>query len=116
MNPVVTTSFDSTYVILSYVISVIGSFVALSAARNITRPDGSISASNVLGAGLALGGIGVWSMHFVGMLALRADLGIGYAMTETLVSLIAAIVATSLALYFVARNNTALRLATAGTV
>lgn len=116
MNPVVTTSYDPMFVILSYLISVIGSFVALSAARNIVRRDGSISGSNLMAAGLALGGVGVWSMHFVGILALRADLSIGYAMTETLVSLIAAVVATSLALYFVARNNTMTRVVTAGTV
>jgi NO-binding membrane sensor protein with MHYT domain len=116
MNPLVNTSYDLMFVALSYLISVIGSFVALSAARHIVRPDGSISGSNLLAAGLALGGIGVWSMHFVGMLALRADLTIGYSMTETLVSLVAAVAATSLALYFVARNNTISRVVTAGTV
>ncbi|WP_299765247.1 MHYT domain-containing protein [Ramlibacter sp.] len=110
------TSFEPMYVVLAYVISVIGSFIALSAGRHIVRRDGSISKSNLLAAGLALGGIGVWSMHFVGMLALRADLTIGYAMTETLVSLFAAVVATSLALYFVARNHTMARVVTAGAV
>jgi NO-binding membrane sensor protein with MHYT domain len=116
MNSVVTTSYDTLYVALSYLISVVGSFVALSAGRHIVRPDGSISGSNLLAAGMALGGIGVWSMHFVGMLALQADLAIGYALTETLVSLVAAVGATSLALYVVARNNTMSRLLTAGTV
>lgn len=116
MNSVVATSYDSLYVIFSYVIAVIGSFVALTAARHIVRPDGDISGSNLMAAGLALGGIGVWSMHFIGMLALQADLAVGYSLTETLVSFVAAVVATSLALYFVARNNTAGRILTAGTV
>ena len=116
MNAVVATSYDSLYVVFSYLISVIGSFVALTAARNIVRPDGEISAFNVMAAGLALGGIGVWSMHFMGMLALKADLAIGYSLTETLISLIAAVVATSLALYFVAGKSSFGRIVVAGTV
>lgn len=116
MNTAVNASLDSTYVVLSYLIAVIGSFVALSAARHIVRPDGTISGINLLAAGSALGGIGVWSMHFVGILALKADLAIGYSMTETLVSLLAAVAATSLALYFVACNNTLTRVVTAGAI
>lgn len=116
MNSAVATSYESIYVVFSYVISVIGSFVALTAARHIVRPDGGVSAFNLLAAGLALGGIGVWSMHFMGMLALKADLAIGYSLAETLVSLVAAVIATSLALYFVAGNNTFGRIVTAGTV
>ncbi|MFC5497631.1 MHYT domain-containing protein [Caenimonas terrae] len=116
MNSVVTAGLDTTYVGLSFLIAVIGSFIALSAARRIVRPDGSIHGANVVAAGAALGGIGVWSMHFVGILALRADLAIGYSMTETLVSLLAAVAATSLALYFVAGNTTLTRVVTAGTI
>lgn len=116
MNSVVNAGLDTTYVVLSFLIAVIGSFIALSAARRIVRPDGSVHGTNVLAAGAALGGIGVWSMHFVGILALKADLAIGYSMTETLVSLLAAVAATSLALYFVAGNNTLTRIVTAGTI
>jgi NO-binding membrane sensor protein with MHYT domain len=116
MNSVVTTSLDSGYVALSYLISVVGSFLALSAARQVVGPDGSIRGFPLLAAGAALGGVGVWSMHFVGMLALRSDLTIGYSMTETLVSLLAAVGATSLAIYFVAKHPTTTRVVTAGTV
>jgi NO-binding membrane sensor protein with MHYT domain len=114
MNSVTITSYSSGYVVLSYVISVIGAFVGLTATHNIVRPNGRISLINTLAAGLALGGVGVWSMHFIGMLALKMDLAVGYAMTETVVSLVAAVVATSLALYFVARNRSLLRILCAG--
>ncbi|MDO9360531.1 MAG: MHYT domain-containing protein [Polaromonas sp.] len=103
MNPLVVTSFQPSYVALSFLISVIGSFVALTAATRIRQPDGSFSTTNTLTAGIALGGIGVWSMHFIGMLALKMDLANSYAMVETGISLFAAILATSLALGFVAR-------------
>ncbi|MBX3587471.1 MAG: histidine kinase [Ramlibacter sp.] len=104
MNSAVTTSYSQGLVLLSYAISMIGALVALTAARRINLPGGRISWTNLMTAGLALGGIGVWAMHFIGMLALNMDLGVGYSLTETLLSLVAAVIATSLALAFVARN------------
>ena len=98
------TSYDLGLVALSYAIAVLGSFVALTAARRIRGEQGGTRWLNVLAAGAALGGIGVWSMHFTGMLALRLGMGSGYAMAETLVSLVAAVAATSAALAFVAQR------------
>ncbi len=91
------------YVVLSFLFAAAGSFVALTAATRIKQADGSFSTANTLTAGLALGGIGVWTMHFIGMLALKLDVASSYAMVETGVSLMAAILAASLALGYVAR-------------
>jgi len=111
----VSSSFQFDYVALSYLVSVIGSFVALNAAVRIRARDGSISSGNSGAAGLALGGIGVWSMHFIGMVALKLDAAISYSAWETLVSLAAAVVLSALALAFVARNPDSLsRIAAAG--
>lgn len=99
----VLTSYQWGYVALSYAFAVLGSLVALSAAARIRQRDGTLHWGNTLAAGLALGGIGVWSMHFIGMVALRMDVGSSYAIDETLVSLVAAVLASSLALAFVAR-------------
>jgi NO-binding membrane sensor protein with MHYT domain len=114
MNNAAITSYQTGFVVLSYIISFIGALVALTAAQNILRPNGKISLVNTLAAGLALGGVGVWSMHFIGMLALKVDLAVGYSMTETLISLVAAVIATSLALYFVARKQSLPRILGAG--
>lgn len=117
MNSTVITSYDTLFVALSYLVSIVGAFVALTAARKIRLPSGQLSMTNVAAAGLALGGIGVWSMHFIGMLSLRMDVGVGYSMFETLASLIAAIGATSMALAFVAANPKSLnRILGAGTL
>lgn len=108
------TSYNLGLVALSYAIAVLGSFVALTAARRIRSSQG-LRLKNVLAAGAALGGIGVWSMHFTGMLALQLGMGSGYAMVETLVSLVAAVAATSVALAFVAlRPDSNLRVLIAG--
>lgn len=103
MNSTVVASYDLLYVAISFAISVVGAFVALTAATQIRQRNGGISVLNSLAAGLALGGIGVWSMHFIGMLALKLDVATSYSMVETGVSLVAAVLATALALGFVAK-------------
>lgn len=116
MNTPVSTQFDLGLVALSFLFAVIGSFVALTAAGRVKARDGRISLSNLVTVGVALGGIGVWSMHFIGMLALRMDVGSSYAMTETFLSLAVVVVAASLAVRYAAHNPESLpRLALAGT-
>ena len=91
-------------VLLSYAVSAIGAFTALSAAAAARRPEGQVSRFNIFLAGLALGGIGIWSMHFVGMIAWKVQLGVGYHLLETMVSLVAAVIVSSLALGYVAAD------------
>ncbi|MDH5205315.1 MAG: histidine kinase [Hylemonella sp.] len=99
----VPSSYDINYVILSFVIAFAGSFVALSAARRIIKPNGQISGFDLMSASLALGGIGVWTMHFIGMLALDLEARIGYSMAETIGSFVLACLSTGFALTYVAK-------------
>lgn len=109
MNVPITPTYQVPLVVLSYAIAVIGSLVALAAARRLVRRDGTVNRYSAISAGIALGGIGVWSMHFVGMLALKLNMGVSYSMVETLVSLVAAVSATSVALVYVAQAPRQLR-------
>jgi len=103
METLLTPAYQIPFVALSYVIALIGSFVALTSARGIVEPNGKVNLGRALSTGVALGGVGVWSMHFIGMLALRLNVGMAYSMVETLASLGAAIVASSIALAYVAK-------------
>lgn len=115
MNPEVVSSYDSAYVLFSFLIAFVGSFVALTAARRIVGQGGRINHFDLLAATLALGGIGVWTMHFIGMTALKLDLRVGYSMTETIVSLVVVCLATGFGLTYVARDpSSKARLLTAG--
>lgn len=106
MDAMVSTSYSMELVVLSYAISMIGAFIALISAKRLEPEiDDRQSYLMSLGStGIALGGIGVWSMHFIAMLALRMDLGTGYSVWETGVSLIAAVAISALAFHIVARN------------
>lgn len=52
-----------------------------------------------LGLGAAVIGSGIWTMHFIGMLAMRMAFEFNYAILPTLVSALVAIVMTGLGLY-----------------
>ncbi|MCZ8253871.1 MAG: histidine kinase [Hylemonella sp.] len=104
MNPEVISSYDTLYVSLSFALAFIGSFVALTAARRMIGPNGKINSFDLLAATLALGGIGVWTMHFIGMAALKMDLRVGYSMVETVISLVVVCAATAFGLVHVARD------------
>jgi NO-binding membrane sensor protein with MHYT domain len=104
MNVPVTTSFDPALVALSFFFAVTGSLIALTAASSVKTGKGRIRLSSALTIGVALGGIGVWSMHFIGMLALQMDVGSSYSMTETMLSLAVVVVAASLAVSHAAQR------------
>lgn len=98
----VRTNYQSGLVFLSFALSFVGAFLALTIARRI-QLQRKISITNLLSASIALGGVSVWSMHFTGMLALNIGMGTGYSLLETIVSLIAAIGATAIAIVFLAK-------------
>lgn len=104
MNPQVTSSYDMDYVLLSFALAFIGSLMALTSARRMIGANGRINTFDLMAASLALGGIGVWSMHFLGMVALKMDLRVGYSMTETAISLVAVIAGVFFGLRYVGRD------------
>lgn len=109
-------SYDSALVVASFLISALGAYSALT-AMSLHRSQGRVSRFNVFLAALALGGVGIWSMHFLGMLAWHVELAVGYRLVETVVSLVAAVLASALALgYMAAGPFTFSRLAVAGTL
>lgn len=117
MDGLVKTSYNMELVVLSYVISLIGAFIALISAKRLssTANDKQAYFLGIGSAGIALGGIGVWSMHFIAMLALRMDVGLGYSLWETFISLIAAILISAFSFHIVAGDpNNVKRLLVAG--
>jgi NO-binding membrane sensor protein with MHYT domain len=109
MNDLLATSYSNTYVLYSFLISVIGCFVGLLASDNIITKNGEVNRLNALSAGVGIGGVGVWAMHFMGMLAMKVDLARGFALVETLASLVAAVIATTFAVIYALKNRDELK-------
>jgi NO-binding membrane sensor protein with MHYT domain len=115
MNQLIETTYSQQLVALSFVISAVGAFAALTAAGRIIGQGRRVNVFNVVASGVALGGIGVWAMHFIGMLAVRLNMGVSYSMAETLLSLVAAVGGSAAALLWVARRpDSVARIAGAG--
>lgn len=85
---------DPLIVLLSLLIAVISSFVSLDVAERLRGAKGKAWALWLGGAGCTLGG-GIWSMHFIAMLAFSLHVEIRYHIGLTLLSLLLAIVSTS---------------------
>ncbi len=96
---------DMAVVFASYVVSVLGSYAGLYHAQYMVGRNGKLNWSMVIGAAVALGGIGIWTMHFLGMMGYRLPLPMVYDGTLTAVSLLAAVVIAGIALVLTNRGG-----------
>jgi len=99
---------DATLVVASIVIAVFTAYALLALAARVTAARGRMRVAWLLGGSVAVG-LGLWSMHFVGMLALDAGVPMAYAVPIVLVSALVPILASALALYVVSRERAGIR-------
>lgn len=99
LGQLLTPRYDAALVLLSYLISFWGALLALQCAKSMFRKDGTLDFGMTLCAAASLGGIGIWSMHFLAMQAYRLSVPIAYDVWLTAASLLAAIVISGIALY-----------------
>jgi diguanylate cyclase len=82
---------------LSLVVAMLVSYTALRLASRVAISEGN--GSRIwLGIGAIAMGVGIWSMHFVGMLAFSLPISLAYDVPVTLASLAVAIVTSGFAL------------------
>jgi NO-binding membrane sensor protein with MHYT domain/signal transduction histidine kinase len=97
-------SYNYALVALSVVIAMFASYAALDLAGRVTAAAGWIRAGWLLGGAGAMG-TGIWSMHYIGMLAFILPIPVAYHWPTVLLSLFAAILASVIALYAVSRHK-----------
>ena len=89
---------------LSVVISISASYAALDLAGRTAAAHGRARWAWLTGGALAMG-LGIWAMHYIGMLAFHLPVLIQYDIPLVFLSLGAAIFASSIALYTVCFND-----------
>ncbi len=97
-------SYDEGGVVLSIVIGIYASYVALDLARRMRDQDRD-SRFLWTAAGALVMGTGIWSMHFVGMLAMGLPITITYDPALTLLSWLVAVFVSLIALWLAARKK-----------
>ncbi|MDX1480568.1 MAG: MHYT domain-containing protein [Woeseiaceae bacterium] len=100
-------TYNPALVALSYVIAAAASYTALELSRRVSHARGP-SATAWLGAGACSMGIGIWTMHFIGMLAFSLPMDFGYDVGITLLSLVVGIAASAFAIFVASRRNNSL--------
>lgn len=88
--------YNGWIVLLSFVIAVLASYSALNLAGKISRARGKSRYVWLL-TGSCVMGCGIWSMHFVGMLAFHLDLPVHYDAATTLLSALAGLLSSFIA-------------------
>jgi NO-binding membrane sensor protein with MHYT domain/nitrogen-specific signal transduction histidine kinase len=114
-DPPLVGSYDQVLVALSVVIAIMAAYAALDLARRVTFARGWSRLLWLTGGAIAMG-FGIWSMHYMGMLAFRLPVSVQYDWPTVVLSLIAAIVASAVALVVVSRPKMGLKRALLGSV
>jgi PAS domain S-box-containing protein len=97
-------SYNYALVALSVLIAMFASYAALDLAGRVTAAGGWTRAVWLLGGASAMG-TGIWSMHYIGMLAFILPVPVAYHWPTVLLSLFAAILASLVALGVVSRQK-----------
>src|SRR6266849_3450216 len=108
-------SYNYALVALSVLIAMFASYAALDLAGRVTAAGGWTRAVWLLGGAGAMG-TGIWSMHYIGMLAFILPIPVAYHWPTVLLSLFAAILASVVALGVVSRQKMGWLRALAGSV
>jgi PAS domain S-box-containing protein len=108
-------SYDPGLVALSVLIAIFASYAALDLASRVTFAQGAARSLWLIGGASAMG-IGIWSMHYVGMIAFRLPVPVTYDWPTVLLSLLAAILASAIALFVVSRDAMSVSQAALGSI
>ena len=97
-----TGTYSQSLVAFSLLVAILASYTALDMAGRLTTAQGRVARWWLIGGASAMG-LGIWSMHFIGMLAFKLPIPIGFDLGITLYSLAVSIAASAYALWLVSR-------------
>lgn len=102
-------AFPSTYdfwlVALSIMVASLAAYATLCIAERIRSGQSNTANHSWLAAGAFVMGIGVWAMHFIGMLAFQLPVTVSYDILTTLLSVVPALPAAAIMLWVINRST-----------
>jgi NO-binding membrane sensor protein with MHYT domain len=108
-NPMIATGTHDPYLVaLSILVAAFASYTALDLGARVGVARGLARRVWLVAAAVTMGG-GIWSMHFVAMLAFKMPLAMSYDVGLTILSLVVAIFVTSGGFYVISRQNASTR-------
>lgn len=92
------------FVVLSVVMAIFGGYVGLGLAGQARAAEGLYRRGLLAGAAWSLG-LGIWTMHFVGILAVRLPEGTMFSILPTLLSFLLCVLVVGIAAFIVSRGT-----------
>jgi NO-binding membrane sensor protein with MHYT domain len=96
-------SYEPILVTLSIIVAALAAYAALGLAERIGVADRLLAKRSWLAVGAVTMGVGVWAMHFLGMLAFRLPVKVHYDVSITLVSVVPAVLASGIMLHVISQ-------------
>ncbi|MCF6136553.1 bifunctional diguanylate cyclase/phosphodiesterase [Pseudalkalibacillus berkeleyi] len=97
--------YHSGLVLLSIAVAVLASYISLEIAARLNNLKGKSRITWLLMGSLSLGG-GIWSMHFVAMLAYDMGMSVTYEPVLLTISILFSIFSSGMAFYIIKKSNT----------
>ncbi len=101
-STIIYATYDYRLVALSVLIAICASYVTLGLAERVTGARNGARLAWLFGGAIAMG-TGIWSMHYTGMLAYRLPMPVYYHVPTVILSMVAAVGASFVALFIVSR-------------
>ena len=98
-------AYNPFLVVLSVLIASLGAYASLGLAGRVSAADTAMARRSWLAAGAITMGIGIWAMHFIGMLAFRLPVSFTYNVPMTLLSVAPAVLASGIMLYVMSQER-----------
>jgi PAS domain S-box-containing protein len=102
MDSMIDKSYNVSLVVLSVIVAIVGSYVAIEIAQRVRLDHGRRRNLWIWGGALAMG-LAIWTMHFVGMLGLRVSEPVWYDAFLITLSVVAAIIGSAIAFLIFSR-------------
>jgi PAS domain S-box-containing protein len=97
MNQMMSGTYNYWLVALSFGVAVFTSYTAVALVERVTASQGSVRRAWLIGGAIAMGS-GIWCMHTIGMLAFQLPIPVRYHLPTVALSLLAAVLASLVAL------------------
>ena len=98
-----TGTYSQSLVVFSLLVAILASYTALDMSARVANTEGKVARWWLAGGAGAMG-LGIWSMHFIGMLAFDLGIPMGYDLAITLYSLAVSVGASAYALWLVSHK------------
>jgi PAS domain S-box-containing protein len=104
LDNIITGQYNTSMVVLSFVVAIISAYVTFSYSERYKLSQGNIKLAWLFFGSLVMG-MGVWSVHFIGMLAYQVPIVMNYNLTITIASMLPAILAASAMIKTISKKN-----------